>query len=56
MLKSKKAPLGSGARFKQLEGKLKAKGAKKPAALAAYIGRKKFSKSRFQKLATKGKK
>ena len=51
-----KAKLGSGERFKELSGKLKDKGAKDPDALAAYIGRKKYGKKKFQKLAAKGKK
>ena len=51
-----KAKLGSGARFKSLSKKLKKKGAKDPDALAASIGRKKYGKKRFQKLATAGKK
>ena len=52
-----KAKLGSGARFKALKGKLAAKGdVSDPGAVAAYIGRKKFGKKRFQKLASKGKK
>lgn len=51
-----KAKLGSGARFKKLVAQLKEKGAKNPKAFAAYIGRKKFGKQRFQKLAAKGKK
>lgn len=45
-----KAKLGSGARFKALVKKVKSK------ALAAYIGRKKYGKSKFQKLAAKGRK
>ena len=53
---AKKPKLGSGARFKQLKGKLAAKGASDPGALAAYIGRKKYGKSKFQSLAAKGKK
>jgi hypothetical protein len=48
-----KPKLGSGGRFKQLVSKLK--GAKDPKALAAYIGRKKYGKKRFQELAAKGK-
>lgn len=44
-----KAKLGSGARFKAL-----AKKTGSPA-LAAWIGRKKYGKKRFQKLAAKGK-
>lgn len=51
----KKAKLGTGARFKGLSKKLAKKGATKPGALAAWIGRKKFGKTKFQKLATKGK-
>ena len=54
--KGSKAKLGSGARFKALEGKLKKKGAKTPGALAAWIGRKKYGKSRFQGLSAKGRK
>lgn len=52
----KKPKLGSGARFKTLEVKLKKKGVKDPAALAASIGRKKYGKKKFQSLAKKGKK
>ena len=51
-----KAKLGTGARFKALTKKLAAKGAISPNALAAYIGRKKLGKTKFQKLAVKGKK
>ena len=52
-----KGKLGSGARFKALSKALgKKKGVENPEALAAYIGRKKLTKSRFQKLATKGRK
>ena len=51
-----KPPLGSGQRFAQLKNKLAAKGASNPAGLAAYIGRKKFGKEKFQSLAAKGKK
>lgn len=49
-----KAKLGSGARFKALTKKLASKGATNPKALAAYIGRKKYGKSRFQALAKGG--
>lgn len=48
------APLGTGERFKALEGKLAARGARNPAALAAYIGRKKYGKNKFQSLSAKG--
>jgi HK97 family phage prohead protease len=45
--------LGTGARFARLKSSLAAKGAKDPGALAAYIGRKKFGKGKFTKLAAK---
>jgi len=51
-----RAKLGSGKRFKALSGKLGRKGAKNPKALAAWIGRKKYGKARFQKLAARGRK
>ena len=51
-----KPKLGSCKRFKQLTAKLKKRGVKNPKALAAYIGRKKYGKKKFQKLAAKGKK
>lgn len=51
----KKARLGSGVRFFALKNKLAAKGANNPDALAAWIGRKKYGKGKFQKLAAKGK-
>lgn len=54
--KEKKPKLGTGERFKKLEGKLDKKGVSDPAALAAYIGRKKYGKDKFQSLAKKGKK
>ena len=51
-----KMKLGAGGRFKRLKEQLARKGAKDPAALAAYIGRKNLGKEKFQKLAAKGKK
>lgn len=45
---AKRPKLGSGARFKKLT-----KGGMSPA-LAAYIGRKKLGKKKFQKLAAAG--
>jgi len=45
-----KGKLGSGKRFKALAKKTGSK------ALAAWIGRKKYGKKKFQKLATKGRK
>ena len=53
---AKKPKLGTGVRFKSLTKKLAKKGAKNPKALAAFIGRKKYGKKKFQKLATKGRK
>lgn len=53
--KDKKAELGTGERFDQLSSKLSAKGAKNANALAAWIGRKKLGKNKFQQLAKKGK-
>jgi HK97 family phage prohead protease len=47
------ARLGSGARFKKLSASLAAKGAHDPDALAAYIGRKRYGKGKFMKLAAK---
>lgn len=51
-----KPKLGSGARFKKLETKI-AQNPKieNPAAVAASIGRKKYGKKRFQKIAAEGK-
>ena len=45
--------LGTGARFRKLSASLAAKGAHDPGALAAYIGRKKFGKAKFAKIAAK---
>lgn len=42
--------LGTGERFKKLEHSLAARGARNPAALAAWIGRKKYGKKRFARL------
>ena len=51
-----KAPLGQGGRFAALKNKLAGKkGITDPGALAAAIGRKKYGKKKFQKLAAKGK-
>ena len=46
--------MGGGGRYEKLIGSLEKQGAKDPAALAAYIGRKKLGKSKFQSLAAKG--
>lgn len=55
-MKSKKPKLGSGERFKTLTAKLRAKGARAPKALAAYIGRKKYGAEKMTKMATAGRK
>lgn len=55
-IKGKKPKLGSGERFKALTTKLKAKGAKAPKALAAYIGRKKYGVEKMTKMAAAGRK
>lgn len=46
-----KPPLGTGERFKQLKGKLADKGAHDPAALAAWIGRKKYGAKKMGELS-----
>ncbi len=51
-----KPALGTGKRFDKLEKKLEDKGAKNPGALTAWIGRHKYGKAKFQKLAVNGKK
>jgi len=52
-----KAKLGSGARFKALKAKLaKRKGVTDPAALAAYIGRKRYGAKAMAKMAAAGRK
>jgi hypothetical protein len=42
---------GKGGRFEKLKGDLTRKGAGDPGALAASIGRRKYGKKRFQKMA-----
>lgn len=53
---AKKAKLGSGSRFKAIEAKARASGAKNPAAVAAAAGIKKYGKKKMAKLAAKGRK
>ena len=54
---SSKAKAGSGGRFKALKRKLsKEPGVTNPAALAASLGRSKFGKKKFQKMAAHGRK
>jgi len=55
MAKSK-PPLGTGERFRRLTATLKRRGVEDPEALAAWIGRRKYGKERFQRLAQKGRK
>lgn len=50
-----KAPLGQGGRFAALKQSLAKNGAGDPAALAAYIGRRKYGAAKFANLARKGK-
>jgi hypothetical protein len=47
--------LGGGGKFHKLEAELKSKGAENPAALAAYIGRKKYGSKKFASLSKGGK-
>lgn len=55
--KGAKPKLGTGKRFAALKaGLAKKKGITNPGAVAAYIGRKKYGKSAFQKMAVAGKK
>lgn len=49
-----KPKLGSGGRFRQLEGKLSARGVRDPGALAAFIGRKKYGAKKFNALSRGG--
>ena len=53
---TKKAKLGSGARFSSLEKKLATQGVDNPAAVAASIGRNKYGAKKFAKLSAGGKK
>lgn len=52
---TKKAPLGQGSRFKQVEAKAKASGAKNPAAVAAAAGRKAHGQKAMTRYSQKGK-
>ncbi|HHT9129283.1 MAG TPA: hypothetical protein ACFYEC_00270 [Candidatus Brocadiaceae bacterium] len=51
----KKPKLGSGKRFKAIEEKAKAGGARNPAAVAAAVGIKKYGKEKMEAMAKKGK-
>ena len=48
--------VGGGGRYRKLVRELAAKGAKESRAFAAYIGRKKYGKEKFQEMAAKGRK
>jgi len=50
----KRTKPGTGARFKSLVKQLKRKGVRNPKALAAWIGRRKYGKARFQRMAVAG--
>jgi hypothetical protein len=50
----RKPAIGGGDRFRKLEAKLAGQGARDPAGLAAWIGRKKYGKERFQALSESG--
>lgn len=52
----KKPPLGTGARFKQVEASAAKSGAADPAAVAAAAGMKKYGKGAMQKMAAAGRK
>ena len=52
----KKYPLGEGHRFAAMVNVGEAKGMKNPKAFAAWLGRKKYGKERFQRLAVAGRK
>jgi len=56
MKTEKKAPLGSGGRFRKLSSDLKDKGIRDPDALAAVIGRNKWGKKKMAAMAAAGKK
>ncbi len=51
-----KAKLGSGARFKAVEAKARAGGARNPAAVAAAAGRAKYGQKKMTAMAVAGRK
>ena len=55
MATKKSMKVGGGGRFSKLAKQLKRKGVRNPKALAASIGRKKYGKKKFQKMAAAGK-
>lgn len=52
----KTSKLGAGKRFAAMTSLLKAKGAKSPKALAAWIGRRKYGAKKMASMATAGRK
>lgn len=56
MAAGKKAPLGTGARFKAVEASAERGGARNPAAVAAAAGIKKYGKANMGKMAAAGRK
>lgn len=54
--KRKSTPVGEGGRFEIVKKEAAMSGAKEPGAVAAAIGRKKYGKAAFQKMAAAGKK
>lgn len=55
-MKKKSMKLGGGGRFAALKSKLAKRGASNPAALAAYIGRKKYGAKKMAKMSAAGRK
>jgi len=51
---AKRTRPGAGARFAAIERAARLGGARDPAAVAAWIGRKKYGKTRFQRMAAAG--
>lgn len=54
MARSRKPRLGSGARFRRLTAQLRARGARNPKALAAWIGRRKYGRAGMAALSAAG--
>ncbi len=52
----KSMKLGGGGRFQKLEGELRAKGARNPGALTAWIGMHKYGKKKMGAMAAAGRK
>lgn len=51
---AKKKPVGEGSRFQAVKESAEAGGAHTPGAVAAWIGRSKYGKQRFQAMAAAG--